>query len=179
MLPRVGATMAAFVGSLHAANGQEPPPDYGAVGCRCSTSGDWRLSYTDNSTGEPLLTVARDGSEYSYPYAYGSGECEQWDVFLEPSCADSDGNPLPDAPTWCTRRWCFVDRGSCDQIDVERSIYFPDVEVYCASRVQLPPLPLPNSILPPLAAPLTSQKCLCVRRLVSNMWQCQHVRSVA
>ena len=132
--PRVVA--AVILSIVDGVGGQDVEPSNGAEGCRCSTAREWRAPYTDTSTGEPLVTVIAEGGEYAYPFAYGLDTCEQWDVLLEPSCADSDGIPHLDAPTWCERRWCFVDADSCDQLDVQRSLYFSDVELYCASEDQ-------------------------------------------
>eukprot|EP01043_Picozoa_sp_COSAG02_P054055 COSAG02_NODE_6062_length_3833_cov_1.835297_2_plen_171_part_00 len=106
----------------------------GVDGCRCITDSSWMapFTHTDSSTGNAVLSATTSDGVYPYPPTYGLGACEQWDVLLEPSCAGSDGNPLSDAPSWCNRRWCWVDRDSCDMADVQRSSYFPDAEIYCA-----------------------------------------------
>lgn len=132
VMARVGAIAVTWA-SLRFANSQLSPPN-GAAGCRCSTTGGWRASYTDTSTGTPLLTATVASGAYGYPFDYGLGTCEQWDASREPLCADANG-PLADAPSWCGRRWCFVDPDSCDELDVQRSSYFPDVEIYCASSI--------------------------------------------
>ena len=36
-----------------------------------------------------------------------------WDENLAPFCADQNGNPLPRAPRWCSRSWCYVDGLVC------------------------------------------------------------------
>lgn len=139
VLPRFAITAALLTSAAHA---QEP--SNGAEGCRCITAASWRALYTDESSGSPLLTATVESSDHMYPFDYGLGSCEQWDLSLEPACADADGTRLPAAPSWCERRWCWVDPASCDQLDVAESTYFPDADAHCGSRLYRAPPPASN-----------------------------------
>ena len=151
VLPRFAITAALLTSAAHA----QTEPSNGAEGCRCITAASWRALYTDESSGSPLLTATVESSDHMYPFDYGLGSCEQWDLSLEPACADADGTRLPAAPSWCERRWCWVDPASCDQLDVAETTYFPDADAHCVSRRRrhhqpLPPPPPPPPLPPPL-----------------------------
>jgi hypothetical protein len=132
VLPRFAITAALLASAVHA----QTEPSNGAEGCRCIglTAVSWRASYTNESSGSPVLTATVESSDYMYPVDYGFGSCEQWDLSLEPSCADADGTRLPAAPSWCERRWCWVDPASCDQRDVAETAYFPGADAHCGSH---------------------------------------------
>ena len=59
-----------------------------------------------------------------YPPSYGTKQCMANDETLPPDCADASGQPKPDAPAWCSSRWCYVHKEICDQADVKQSLYF-------------------------------------------------------
>ena len=82
-----------------------------------------------------------DGVEHNYPGNYGLTTCMAWDLDLPPTCADSDGMPLVDAPDFCGQNWCYVGE-TCLQGALE-STYFPDQGLkysydVCAQEESLP-----------------------------------------
>jgi len=74
----------------------------------------------------PTYTGRPDEPDYCYPPDYGLGRCDAWDEALRPYCAGAGGRPRFDAPSWCTDRWCYVDKGNCqlpaDRMDVTPSV---------------------------------------------------------
>ena len=91
-----------------------------------------------------LAPVMRNGKQYIvyrtddggnlYPTDYGTRECRAWDELLPPSCADTQGHVLPEAPAWCRSKWCYVNP-ACNRTheDVKPSRYF--VEYYGEKNV--------------------------------------------
>ena len=56
--------------------------------------------------------VGCNQAKFCFSKSYGSAACGAWDIHYA-LCADALGNPLPTAPTWCNRNWCYVDVAKC------------------------------------------------------------------
>ena len=91
--------------------------------CSCLTSSG--LPVETDADGNPIIVYTdADGVEHNYPGNYGLTTCMAWDLDLPPTCADSDGMPLVDAPDFCGQNWCYVSE-TCLQGAID-STYFPD-----------------------------------------------------
>jgi hypothetical protein len=80
------------------------------------------------STGRVTIKTGEPLTDYEYPNYYGFNICNTHDTFLSPFCATADGKVKADAPAWCTKKWCFVDKSTatdCGDADgPEGSSYF-------------------------------------------------------
>eukprot|EP01043_Picozoa_sp_COSAG02_P028160 COSAG02_NODE_1694_length_11277_cov_36.084855_8_plen_1845_part_00 len=93
-----------------------------ANGCPC-LAWPWAGSSDFLSQESGMLDVELDGTVYHYPQAYGMDSCAAHDNIRQPYCADEQGNPLPDSPSFCDSHWCFVDANNCD-VASDPSSYF-------------------------------------------------------
>ena len=98
--------------------------DTGTTGCPCLAAPPIDgFVIPAGETGEGLLRARPDGNNtIPYPVSYGTN-CGAHDAATEPYCADSTGTALPDAASWCTSAWCWVDPANCD-IQSDPSSYF-------------------------------------------------------
>eukprot|EP01043_Picozoa_sp_COSAG02_P021294 COSAG02_NODE_1079_length_14711_cov_86.326512_4_plen_507_part_00 len=103
-----------------------PSPDLqtGTVGCPCLANPPVEeFLIADGSPNEGLLAARPDGETIiPYPTFYGK-YCGPHDATTEPYCAGATGDPLPDAPSWCSSSFCWVDPTNCDT-GAEPSSYF-------------------------------------------------------
>lgn len=91
------------------------PADWGKEECKCIG--------IDGLTGTTNFTLG--SKQVSFPAAAG-GKCGAWDLESNRMC--SKGNK--EVPTWCIRRWCFVDPCSCTLASPpSRSKYIPHASV--------------------------------------------------
>ena len=82
---------------------------------RYATTLDGRRCIAYSPGSGVLSSPPSSGQEaFCYPPDYGSTVCKRWDVALPPTCADSAGNALPNAPSWCTDSFCYIDPSNCD-----------------------------------------------------------------
>jgi len=73
------------------------------------------ITFADPRTGAGCLKqTGHMGTQPAcYPFDYGTRECRAWDQSQAYSCADSNGMPWSNAPSYCTDLWCWVDAGQC------------------------------------------------------------------
>ena len=65
--------------------------------------------------GKEYIVATVNGVDYDYPTNFGTQECQSWDLTTPPYCAAASGQPKSDAPVWCSRKWCYVNRAVCDR----------------------------------------------------------------
>ena len=82
-------------------------------------NGDGHL--TSKDVPRPLWPAARNGPPGAF---YGGDSCINHDEKLPTTCADDTGNPLADAPSWCSSAWCWVNPDNCAR-QKTLSAYFP------------------------------------------------------
>ena len=73
--------------------------------------------------GKEYIVATVNGVDYDYPTNFGTQECQSWDLTTPPYCAAASGQPKSDAPVWCSRKWCYVNRAVCDR-SKKQSLYF-------------------------------------------------------
>jgi hypothetical protein len=81
-----------------------------------------------------LIYTADDGSRQIWPHGYGSDCGTKWDeaIAVVP-CADKDGIPLADRPSWCDANWCYVDKSNCNKATTITQLFPQAGEVYWSS----------------------------------------------
>jgi hypothetical protein len=97
-----------------------PPPE----DCSCIDVQMMQVYFDGDAMGY-IKYIDPEGEEFEYPPNYGLTQCSAHDAMLEPTCADPDGFPFLDAPSWCADAWCFVNAETCTN-GVIPSTYFPD-----------------------------------------------------
>jgi len=97
-----------------------PPSPHPFVNASDATKVDAHTGGNDTSTPpKPIVTL--------YPLNYGFHNCVKQDYWLPPTCADATNKPKTDAPDWCGKKWCFVDKAACaytgDDVPVASSYF--------------------------------------------------------
>ena len=104
----------------------------GTLGCRCLSESLVRsrmANVVEIFRGFRTRNMANGGTNasYIYPFTYGVN-CHQHDLSLQPYCADSAGQLLATAPSWCQDRFCFVDSTACS-LGNSPSNFFPGADI--------------------------------------------------
>jgi hypothetical protein len=96
--------------------------------CRClGNHGQTRLEVV--AGGEAIVKATVNGAVVDYAYDYGN-MCVVHEEPGEPGCDDSSS-----APSWCSKKWCYVDPCTCKNFAIAPSDYFPGTDTFFSYAV--------------------------------------------